>query len=247
MTTWPKNDREWTRHGCNVTTCPNSKCRATGECIDATTARQHVKISNRHPLPVIESPPLAPDLRYTAPRTIIAFTGLAGAGKSTAAMHLVHRRGFERVRFAGPLKAMMAALGCTPAEIDGDRKEMPCELLGGKTPRYAMQTIGTEWGRNLIASDLWIRAWQAAVARLPAGVPVVVDDCRFPNEADAVRAAGGILVRVERPGAGTASVHESEQHALPAVRTLANTLDEKNLREQVDVLLRDLSWADTTP
>ncbi len=111
-----------------------------------------------------------------------------------------------------------------------------------------MQTLGTEWGRNLIASDLWIRAWQHALANVPAGVPVVVDDCRFPNEADAVVAAGGICVRIERlfsNGAGTASVHESEQHALPAVSTLVNSLDERNLREQVDVLLRDLSWADT--
>ena len=32
--------------GCNVTTCPNGKCRATGECID---------------LPVVASPPLVPD------------------------------------------------------------------------------------------------------------------------------------------------------------------------------------------
>lgn len=210
---------------------------------DREWARMHHEISDRH-VPVVASPPLAPDLRHTAPRTIIAFTGLAGAGKSTAAFHLVKSRGFERVRFAGPLKAMMAALGLTAAEIDGDRKEQPCDLLGGKTPRWAMQTIGTEWGRKLIGDDLWIRAWQHAVSQLPAGVPVVVDDCRFPNEAAAVQAAGGILVRIDRPGAGTASVHESEQHALPAVRTLHNTLDEKNLREQIDVLLRDLSWAD---
>lgn len=236
MTKWPQNDREWARkhRGCNVSTCPNGKCQATGECIDAAVARQHVEISERH------SPPLAPD----APRTIIAFTGLAGAGKSTAALHLVKSRGFERVRFAGPLKAMMAALGLNPIEIDGSAKELPCDLLGGKTPRWAMQTIGTEWGRNLIDSNLWIRAWRAAVDRLPAGAPVVVDDCRFPNEAAAIVAAGGVLVRIERPGAGTASVHESEQHALGTARVLQNTLDERNLREQVDVVLRDLSWAD---
>lgn len=235
MTAWPQNDREWARGhmanhiGCNVTTCPNGKCRATGECID---------------LPRVESPPLVPSLPLPVARTIIAFTGVAGSGKSTAAAHLTRHRGFERVRFAGPLKAMMAALGCTAPEIDGDRKETPCELLGGKTPRHAMQTLGTEWGRDLIASDLWIRAWQAALARVPAGVPVVVDDCRFPNEAAAVIAAGGVIVRIERPGAGTASVHASEQHALPASRTLHNTLSEQNLREQVDIILADLSWAD---
>jgi hypothetical protein len=180
----------------------------------------------------------------TTPRTIVAFTGLAGSGKSTAAHHLVNRRGFVRVRFAGPLKAMMAALGLTHEQIEGSEKETPCSLLGGKTPRYAMQTIGTEWGRDIIDSQLWINAWNAALANVPAGVPVVVDDCRFPNEAEAVTAAGGIIVRIERPGAGTASIHSSEAHALPAARTLHNTRDERSLREQVDILLGDLSWAD---
>ncbi len=221
------------RHGCNVTTCPNGPCQTTGVCA--------------HSLPVVPSPPLAPDLRYTAPRTIIAFTGLAGAGKSTAAMRLVKAHKFERVRFAGPLKAMMAALGLTDAEIEGDRKELPSDLLGGRTPRHAMQTIGNEWGRELIGPDLWVNAWRAAVEKLPAGVPVVVDDCRYPNEAAAVQAMGGIIVRIERPGAGTTSTHISEQHVLPAAVTLHNTISEKNLLEQVDRLMLDLSWANALP
>ncbi|MGJ5032368.1 deoxynucleotide monophosphate kinase [Bradyrhizobium sp. HKCCYLS2038] len=178
-------------------------------------------------------------------RTIIAFTGLAGAGKSTAAAHLVKSHGFERVRFAGPLKAMMAALGCSTTEIDGDRKELPCELLGGKTPRWAMQTLGTEWGRQLIDSDLWIRAWRTAVDASP--VSVVVDDCRFPNEAEAIRAAGGVLVRIERPGAGTASKHESEQHELPAITTISNAGSERELFEKLDRFLLDFSWCDSAP
>lgn len=244
---WPIAHR-----GCNVTTCPATECRTTGQCKDA---------------PRVESPPLVPtelcgcyfgkcfgnpncrdtarqarEAREAAPRTIIAFTGLAGAGKSTAAAHLVNSRGFQRVRFAGPIKAMMLALGCTAEQVDGSLKETPCDLLCGRTPRWAMQSIGTEWGRELIGSDLWIRAWEAALANVPADVPVVVDDCRFPNEAAAVTKAGGILVRVERPGAGTSSVHASEQHALPAAGTIHNTADERALGEQIDVLLRDLSW-----
>lgn len=177
--------------------------------------------------------PLAPD----APRIIVAFTGLAGSGKSTAALHLVNERGFARVRFAGPLKAMMAALGLAPSEIEGDRKELPCDLLGGKSPRYAMQTLGTEWGRYTIGRDLWVNAWRAAVDKLPAGVPVVVDDCRFPNEAEAVRAAGGILVRINRPCAGIASTHESEAHALDTTATLENSTTLRILFDQVDAFI----------
>lgn len=223
------------------------RCGGPGMCVvcaleQSAQIRRDQQLLESNPL-VCVSPTLAP----AAQRTIVAFTGLAGAGKSTAALHLVKHRGFARVRFAGPLKAMLAALGCTPAEIDGDRKEQPCELLGGKTPRWAMQSLGTEWGRNLIAEDLWIRAWQAAVAAVPAGVPVVVDDARFPNEGEALRAIGAIVVRIIRPrdvdsaSAATAS-HVSEQHMIPADWVLHNTRDERNLKEQVDVLLRDLSW-----
>lgn len=151
------------------------------------------------------------------PRTLIAFCGPAGSGKSTAAMHLVRRHGFTRVRFAGPLKAMMAALGLTEIEIEGARKESPCDLLGGRTPRYAMQTIGTEWGRDLIHPDLWVKAWRAAVDRLPENARVVVDDCRYQNEAAAVLAMEGVLVRIERPSAAPiAGVHSSENNELPA-------------------------------
>ncbi len=196
-----------------------------------------------------ELPPLGDSRRHAShtPRTIVAFTGLAGSGKSTAAAHLVHCHGFQRVRFAGPLKAMLAALGLTSEQIDGSEKETPCDLLGGKTPRYAMQTIGTEWGRDLIASDLWIRAWKAAVAKVPAGVPVVVDDCRFPNEAEAVRAAGGVIVRIDRPGAGAgAAGHVSEQHQIEAATTICNDTSiagKYGLQYQIDRLIRDLSWA----
>lgn len=176
------------------------------------------------------------------PRTLIAFTGLAGAGKSTAAQHLV-ARGFTRIRFAGPLKAMMAALGLTHEQIDGTEKETPCALLGGKTPRYAMQTIGTEWGRDLIANDLWIRAFNLALEKVPAGVPVVVDDCRFPNEAAAISANGGVIVRIERPEVTRSGYqHSSETHALPAARTLHNTASAAALCQQVDELVRDWSW-----
>jgi hypothetical protein len=188
---------------------------------------------------ITDAPLLVPSTR-----TVIAFTGLAGSGKSTAAAHLVKHFGFTRVRFAGPLKDMMRALGLTEAEIEGSLKETPCDLLGGKTPRYAMQTIGTEWGRDIITPDIWIRAWQAAVDRLPVGASVVVEDCRFPNEGDAVSAAGGIIVRVERPGAGSgAAGHSSEAYAIPAVFTLHNTGSLTDFLVGVDAAVRDLSWA----
>ena len=107
--------------------------------------------------------------RMMRPR-LIGFCGAAGAGKTHAATLLARDWGYSRVRFAGPLKAMLHALGLTEADTDGAAKDQPADLLGGRTPRHAMQTLGTEWGRALISPDcgcapgsappraIWIRA-----------------------------------------------------------------------------------------
>lgn len=157
-------------------------------------------------------------------RVIIGFAGRMHSGKTTAAKELVYI-GFTRVRFAGPLKAMMLALGLTEEEIDTNPilKEHPCELLCGKSPRYAMQTIGTEWGRNIIGQDLWINAWKRAVSKLPAHIPVTVDDVRFENEAEAIRYLGGKVVRIIRPETDTISLtHDSERMDFPVDEVIEN-------------------------
>jgi hypothetical protein len=158
---------------------------------------------------------------------VIGFAGRAGAGKTTAALHLVRHHGFERVRFAGPLKAMMRALGCTEEEVDGALKEMPCALLGGRTPRQAMQWLGTEWGRDMIAPDLWTRAWEHAVAGKPR---VVADDVRFPNEVAAIRRLGGRVIRIVAAGdevSSGAAGHISERGEIACEADLVNTMDER--------------------
>ena len=81
---------------------------------------------------------------------IIALTGPAGCGKSALAQALVDRHAFVRVRFASPLKAMLRSYGLTEAQVDGDEKEIPCELLGGHTSE---QGIAPKWITSSIAND----------------------------------------------------------------------------------------------
>ncbi|MAZ17861.1 MAG: deoxynucleotide monophosphate kinase [Ahrensia sp.] len=141
---------------------------------------------------------------------LVAFTGLAGSGKTTAADYLVSR-GYTRVKFAGPLKDMMRAIGFGDREIEGDLKEKPHGLLCGKTPRYAMQTLGCEWGRDLIGPDFWTRLWRNTASEIiDSGGRVVTDDCRFPNEASAVRSLGGYIYRIDGRG-GIGGAHASER------------------------------------
>jgi hypothetical protein len=169
---------------------------------------------------------------------IVGFAGRIGSGKSTAAFEMCKVGGFQRVRFAGPLKKMMAALGLTTAQIDGNEKELPCELLCGKSPRQAMQTIGTEWGRNLVGGQLWVNAWKHAVMRLPAHVRVVADDVRFANEAEAIREMGGVVVRIDREvTASSNSNHASEAFEFDVDHVIANTGTEEFFINQVKMMV----------
>ena len=175
----------------------------------------------------------------------IGFCGAAGSGKSTAAAQLTQHCGFHRVRFAGPLKAMIAAFGLSEAEIEGDKKETPCPLLCGRTPRQAMQWLGTQWGRDLIGETVWIEAWRAACARITDTDPaarIVADDVRFANEAAAIRARGGIVVRIDRPGAASASGsgHASEHLDFIPDLVILNHGDVRKLRAMVAFLAHDL-------
>jgi len=176
---------------------------------------------------------------------IIAFTGRAGSGKSTAAAYL-ETLGYTRTRFAGPLKSMLRALYASIGlaeedihrRIEGDLKEVPDPLLGGRSPRHAMQTLGTEWGRDLIAPELWVDLWRARVAD---GAKYVVEDCRFANEATAVAEAGGFIVRITCPWDGSASgaEHSSEGFNVIPHRIIANNArdDLGQLYRQIDALL----------
>ncbi|WP_109095327.1 hypothetical protein [Azospirillum sp. TSH64] len=129
---------------------------------------------------------------------LIGITGLAGSGKSTVANILQDAHGFERARFADPFKAMLRALGLSDRELEGDGSGEPLEALCGKTSRHAKVTLGTAWGRRMIGADLWVRAWERRVDSLDE-TDLAAEDVRFPNEAAAIRARGGVIIRIENP------------------------------------------------
>lgn len=126
---------------------------------------------------------------------VIAFKGRGGSGKTTAAKHLIGK-GYGRTSFAAPMRAMLEAIGLFDEELSGRLKESPCKILSGRTPREALQLLGTEWGRGL-SPDLWVNLWRTrAMEILARGYRVVVDDCRFENEAALVRSLGGFVIEI---------------------------------------------------
>lgn len=143
---------------------------------------------------------------------LIGLTGPKGSGKSTVAK-ILNAYGFKTLAFADPIKQSLSALfGLTSACLDGSLKETPLNDFGGVTPRYLMQTLGTEWGRNLVDKDIWV---QMAKQRLKFAKdariePIVFTDVRFDNEADWIRSEGGVIWHIFRRTNGPQDIHESE-------------------------------------
>lgn len=155
---------------------------------------------------------------------LVALTGKAGVGKDTVGAILHRHHGFSTQSFAGPLKAALADLLEVPRSLWENRewKERPLPDLG-VSPRRLAQTLGTEWGREMIHPDLWVklaaRRWESYKARA-SHVPeafkgdlagLVFTDCRFDNEADWVRSEGGLVVHVIRVNVAEVESHKSEE------------------------------------
>lgn len=149
---------------------------------------------------------------------IIGFCGLRRSGKDTAATSLVWH-GYQLLKFADCLKDMLRMLfRYTGAQddvierlIEGDLKETPVPVLNMKTTRWAMQTLGTEWGRDLIGQNLWADATIARARKYPR---VVISDVRFPNEVAVIKKQGGRVIRIIRPDQPDVDSHVSEQSVL---------------------------------
>jgi hypothetical protein len=87
-----------------------------------------------------------------------------------------------------------------------ERKEQMTVL--GASPRRLMQTLGTEWGRQLIHPDLWLLLADRKIAQNGAGC--VVADVRFENEAAWIRRNNGVVIHVFRKTTTQVEQHISE-------------------------------------
>jgi hypothetical protein len=88
--------------------------------------------------------------------------------------------------------------------------------------REFLQKLGTDAIRDGLHTNAWVNALMADYIALPQVGPEITEDndyklpnwiitdTRFPNEAEAIKKAGGIVIRVDRPGVKPINDHPSE-------------------------------------
>ncbi|BAU83116.1 hypothetical protein SLA_2183 [Streptomyces laurentii] len=153
----------------------------------------------------------------------VALMGRAGSGKDTVGARLVSRFAFARVAFADPLRALARDLdpivghettGAGPLPLrlsDVLRREGWDRAKQRPEIRRTLQRLGQSVRDQ--DEEFWIRA---ALSKVDVAdrwnLPVVVTDCRYRNEAKALRARGFLLVRIERPGTHGPAGEDERQH-----------------------------------
>lgn len=173
-------------------------------------------------------------------RRLIGISGKMGSGKDTVGT-IIRRFGFlekdpinwEIKKFADKLKIVASIITNIPVEKFEDQ-EFKKTLLGpewGKltksnplnaiepfaditfnelmTVRDLLQKIGTEAMRNGLHENVWVNALFADYLE---DKQWVITDVRFVNEYEAIKAKGGIVIRVNRPGYGTSMTSLANDH-----------------------------------
>lgn len=135
---------------------------------------------------------------------------------------------WEIKKFAGKLKIIASILTNIPATMfenqEFKKKYLP-EMWNNHglpmTVRDFLQKLGTDGLREGLHPNTWINAFMVDYKEVYSGKDSegadllaypnwIVTDCRFPNEAKAIKDAGGIIIRIDRPGISAINAHPSE-------------------------------------
>lgn len=126
---------------------------------------------------------------------IVGFSGKRGAGKTYLANAVAAALSCRVYHFAEPLKTLCADYFDVPREAlygDDDAKAQPSRF-NGWTYRHIMQHVGQTF--RAVDPDVWVRACLEQIDNEAPAV-ALIDDVRYRNEAEAIRARGGLVLRV---------------------------------------------------
>ena len=168
---------------------------------------------------------------------LIGLTGKAGAGKDTAARYLRNHHGYKQTSFASALKCgieSMFDIDIETLEATHSKDDIIPSL--GCSLRKLYQTLGTDWGRNMIGIDIWIKQLHQQIERWP-GTNVVVSDVRFENEAQYIRNQGGVIIHLLSTRAPRTRKHISEQGVMQSYNEFSINADSDDMCAQLNQVI----------
>lgn len=152
---------------------------------------------------------------------IIGITGYAQAGKDEFAKSLVLRSRTKMMAFSDALNDV--ALILNPLLTDSTYEESNyfyrtvvqnegyTEAKNHKGVREYLQILGTDACRTVLGDDVWLRvAERKLIAHEEEGWHTAITGVRYANEAQLVKAYGGVMVRIVRDGYGPVNAHTSD-------------------------------------
>ena len=157
---------------------------------------------------------------------LIGVIGRKQHGKDTIGDHLASA-GFKKIAFANRVKSVTVRLfpGLSHAQLYGPNElKEAVDVNIGVSPRWLLQKVGTEIGRNghldtleclgvssekvaLALQEFGVTtgptAWIDSLLPARSSGKYVITDTRFPNEAQFTLDKGGLVLKVVRPGYDT--------------------------------------------
>jgi hypothetical protein len=149
---------------------------------------------------------------------VALYSSVPQSGKSTIAEYIVDQYGFDRIKFADPMYDMIECLAryvfCSESDIIeyvyGNHKETPWPIVGMST-RQLLQSLGTEWGRQIVDPNIWLNIAIERIRRRGNDARIILDDNRFKNEFQWLyEGVDNALIRIVRPNIQYDGTHSSE-------------------------------------
>lgn len=128
-----------------------------------------------------------------------------------------------------------------------DGKATMAEIITKMTVRDMLQKLGTEAMRNGLHPDTWINALMCDYKKVKdkdeeySYPNWIITDVRFPNEYDAIKSKGGVIIRVNRNESEKESIKHVSETALDGYiydYVINNDSDINNLTSSIEVFLK---------